>query len=148
MKPEDVEMTEPIEPTDVSLPGRSDPTRRRRALAEIGKEAALTLPNVVKLLVRMTRDPRVAVKRKVLAAAVLVYIVSPIDLIPDLLPGLGKVDDVILAALVVGHLLAGSDRELLLEHWDGSEEALDLLTSTLAWSVEIVPTPVRRVFMR
>ncbi|MGB5657421.1 MAG: hypothetical protein WBN35_12525, partial [Acidimicrobiia bacterium] len=52
----------------------------RREPKEIAREAILLIPNVVKLLARIVRDPRVPVRRKTFAAAALVYVVSPIDL--------------------------------------------------------------------
>ncbi len=50
------------------------------------------------------RDPRVPWYAKLAAAAVVAYALSPIDLIPDFIPVLGYVDDVILVPL--GILLA------------------------------------------
>ena len=73
----------------------------RRSWKELGMEAVLLLPNVVKLLVRITRDPRVPVRRKVVLAAVMAYVVSPIDLIPDFFIGVGRLDDVIVVAIAL-----------------------------------------------
>lgn len=51
---------------------------------------------------RLLRDPRVAPVLKLLApVAALIYLVSPIDLIPDFLLGLGQVDDLGVIALMV-----------------------------------------------
>ncbi len=52
------------------------------------------------LVVRLLRDPRVPVWPKALLALVLVYLLSPVDLIPDFaVPGLGYVDDLLLLFL-------------------------------------------------
>jgi uncharacterized membrane protein YkvA (DUF1232 family) len=53
------------------------------------------------LAVRLLREPRVPAVLKAVPAMALVYLVSPIDVIPDFLPGLGQLDDVgvLLAAL-------------------------------------------------
>lgn len=117
---------------------------RRRTWRGVAREAVLVLPNVAKLLARLARDPRVPMRRKVLAGAVFVYIVSPIDLIPDLIVGIGLLDDVVLAALVLNHLLQGAGAEVVDEHWDGSQDALDLVVAVLEWAAEIVPAPLRR----
>lgn len=45
------------------------------------------------------RDPRVPLPAKIAAAAVAAYALSPIDLIPDFIPVLGYLDDVILVPL-------------------------------------------------
>jgi uncharacterized membrane protein YkvA (DUF1232 family) len=126
---------EPLtDPPDVRPPRRWQDT---------GREAILLLPNVVKLLARLMRDPRVPVRRKVFAASVMVYVVSPIDIIPDIIPGLGKFDDILLAALAVDHLIGGAGDDVIADHWDGSEDSLDLLMSVADWSAEIIPGPLR-----
>jgi uncharacterized membrane protein YkvA (DUF1232 family) len=116
----------------------------RRDWTEVAGEALLALPNVVKLLVRLTRDPRVSIRRKVAAAAVAAYVVAPIDLVPDLLFGLGAIDDLVLVALALALLIDGAGRNVVEEHWDGSEDALDLVLASVEWGAEILPGPLRR----
>jgi len=53
------------------------------------------------------RDPRVPWWAKIIAAAVVVYVASPIDLIPDFIPVLGQLDD-LLVAIIGGALLLRS----------------------------------------
>ncbi len=77
---------------------------RRRA-----RPAMLRLLRGARLLVRMARDPsyRFPPKTKMLVVLSLVYLVSPVDLIPDFLPVIGFVDDLALltatAAVLAGH---------------------------------------------
>jgi uncharacterized membrane protein YkvA (DUF1232 family) len=115
-----------------------------RAWNEVALEAALLLPNLLKLLTRLLRDPRVPIRRKVFIGAVMVYVVSPIDLIPDFVVGLGRLDDIILVSLAVDHLMNGSEEAIVLEHWDGTIDALDLVRSIFAWGAEIIPPSVRK----
>jgi uncharacterized membrane protein YkvA (DUF1232 family) len=124
------------------VPDRNVP--ERRDWRQLAREAVLVLPNVVKLLAGLARDPRVPIRRKVLAAAVLVYIVSPIDLIPEVIIGVGFVDDLIISAVAIHHLLQGAGRDVVLEHWDGSEDSLDLVLAFMEWGSEIIPSPLRR----
>jgi uncharacterized membrane protein YkvA (DUF1232 family) len=83
-------------------------------------------------------------RRKALAFAVLVYVVSPIDLIPDIFFGIGLLDDIILSAVALHHLMEGAGRDVVLEHWDGSEDALDLVLSVFEWGAEVIPGPLRK----
>lgn len=56
--------------------------------------------NQIRLTWRLLRDPRVPLWTKVIPFAGIIYVLSPLDLIPDLLIGLGQLDD-------LGIILAG-----------------------------------------
>lgn len=120
----------------------------RRTWSEVALEAALLLPNLVKLLLRLLADDRVPVRRKVLVGAVAVYVVSPVDLIPDFIIGFGHLDDVILVSLALNHLMEGTSEEVVLEHWDGTLDALDLVRSVVSWGADVVPTMFHRFLPR
>ena len=62
------------------------------------------------------RDPRVPWHAKALAAAVAAYALSPIDLIPDFIPVLGQLDDLIIVPLVILLAVRLIPAELLAEH--------------------------------
>lgn len=117
----------------------------KRQAKEIAREAIVLIPNVVKLLGRLVRDPRVSVRRKSFAAAALIYVVSPIDVIPDFVAGLGQLDDLVIVAVALNHLIAGAGRDVVEEHWDGSADSLDLVLSATEWGNEIIPGPLRRL---
>ncbi len=104
-----------------------------RSWDEIAGEVLLVVPNIAKLLVRLMRDPRVPMRQKVFVGAVVGYVLSPIDLIPDFVVGLGKLDDVILVSLAIDYLMRDSGEEIVRGHWDGSVDSLDLVRSVFAW---------------
>jgi uncharacterized membrane protein YkvA (DUF1232 family) len=79
----------------------------------------------VQLVVRLARDPRVSGRAKSVLAGAAVYLASPIDLVPDFIPVLGQLDDVLLVAIVLDGLLNHVDRAVLLEHWPGDPQTLD-----------------------
>jgi uncharacterized membrane protein YkvA (DUF1232 family) len=116
----------------------SDPPDRR-ALSDVALEAVLLVPNALKLLTRLVRDPRVSIRRKIPIAAAILYVMSPIDLIPDVILGIGALDDVVVVSLAINSLMANTDPEIILEHWDGSVDALDLLMSFVEWGAALVP---------
>jgi uncharacterized membrane protein YkvA (DUF1232 family) len=82
------------------------------------------VPDCVVLFKRLLSDPRVAWWRKALLAGVIVYLVSPIDLVPDFIPVAGQLDDAIVVALVLRRVLRGSGAALLHEHWPGPPQSL------------------------
>jgi uncharacterized membrane protein YkvA (DUF1232 family) len=54
------------------------------------------LPNFARLYWRLFRDRRVPILPKALLVLTLVYVVSPFDVIPDFIPVIGEMDDVVL----------------------------------------------------
>jgi len=63
------------------------------------KEKGRELKSNVFLLYRSSRDPRMPLHVKILALLIVAYIISPIDIIPDFIPVLGLVDEVILVPI-------------------------------------------------
>jgi uncharacterized membrane protein YkvA (DUF1232 family) len=64
----------------------------------------------------LMRDPRVPWPAKIIAAAVVAYVASPIDLIPDFIPVLGHVDDLLVALIGGALLLRSVPRSVVEEH--------------------------------
>ncbi len=100
------------------------------ALAVFGKrsaarELATMVPNLVLLFKGLLRDPRVPRRSKFWIGFAAVWIASPIDLIPEFIPVAGPLDDVIVAALVLRHLLRSSEAAVVREHWRGDPAILD-----------------------
>lgn len=127
--------------TTVHVPG--PPRGRRRPLAgelverALRKRDAETRPahlpvrallrfgaDVILLLRDLMRDPRVCRADKVAAGLALVYVLSPVDLVPDTVPFAGKLDDVSVAVLGLRRLLARSGYDIVYELWRGSDEGL------------------------
>lgn len=117
-----------------------------RSRAEMLKEAALITPNLLRLLFGLLRDPRVPLRRKWVAVGIGAYVVSPLDIIPDVIPVVGKLDDLLLVVFAIYHLLEGASDDVLADHWAGSEDALDLVSGLIEFGAELLPEPVRRVF--
>lgn len=132
-------MDEPLRPDAVIGPeGHRWPDTRSRV-----KEAALALPNLVKLLGRLVRDPRVPARSKVLAGAALAYVASPVDLVPDVIPVLGRSDDVFVAIFAVHHLIRTAGEDIVVEHWDGTLDVLEFVNSMIDTAAGFVPVRVR-----
>ncbi len=68
------------------------------------------------------------------------------DLVPDFVPFVGSIDDVIFVGFAVHHLLNGVPESVQQEYWDGSEDTLDVVRSLAAWGAEMIPKPLRRLF--
>jgi uncharacterized membrane protein YkvA (DUF1232 family) len=76
------------------------------------------------LLRRLIGDDQVPRRRKLVLVALFAYLSVPIDLVPDFIPVVGQLDDVLVAALALRYALRSGGPELLRRHWPGSEQSL------------------------
>lgn len=91
------------------------------------RELAALLPNLLLLFRGLRADPAVPRRDKLLLLVALVWIASPIDLIPEFIPVLGPLDDALVAALVLRRIMRGAGPEVVRKHWRGREESLQLI---------------------
>ncbi len=91
--------------------------QQARALARV-------TPDCLVLGGKLMADRRVTRRSKLLLAGLLGYISSPIDLIPDFIPVVGRLDDALIAALVFRRIIRSNGPEILQEHWPGPEQSL------------------------
>jgi uncharacterized membrane protein YkvA (DUF1232 family) len=85
------------------------------------------MPDCVVLLRRLLADPRVPTHNRVALGAVLVYVILPFDLIPDFIPVAGQLDDALILALVLGHLLRSAGPQVVRESWPGPARTLQVV---------------------
>jgi uncharacterized membrane protein YkvA (DUF1232 family) len=113
-------------------------------------ETIRQIPNYLKLLFGLMRDPRVSKLDKILVGAAIVYVVSPFDLIPDFIPFLGEVDDVFLLLTALQRLISHAGRAVVLDHWAGERRELaDLnIARVLSAAAFFLPPAMRRRLRR
>lgn len=102
------------------------------ALAALGRRTdaralAGFIPDCVVLTRRLLRDPRVPRRTKLALWLLIAYLLLPIDLVPDVIPVAGQLDDAILVALVLRAFLRAGGGALVREHWPGPERTLSAL---------------------
>jgi uncharacterized membrane protein YkvA (DUF1232 family) len=85
------------------------------------------VPDCVVLFRRLLGDPRMGRGRKLLLGAMLLYLVMPFDLVPDFIPVAGQLDDAIIVALVLRHVLRGAGEGMITEHWPGPPDSLRVM---------------------
>jgi uncharacterized membrane protein YkvA (DUF1232 family) len=88
------------------------------------REVATLLPNLLMLFKGLIWDPPVPRGSKLLLVFGAAWVASPIDLIPEFIPVLGPLDDAIVAALILRHLLRTAGRDVVTEHWRGDPATL------------------------
>jgi uncharacterized membrane protein YkvA (DUF1232 family) len=85
------------------------------------------VPDCAVLFNRLLGDPHVPRRAKAALALVIPYLVSPIDLIPDFIPVIGQLDDALLVVVVFGYVARKAGRDVIAEHWPGSEAGLRVI---------------------
>jgi uncharacterized membrane protein YkvA (DUF1232 family) len=132
-----------IRPDDVIPPGGGSIQGR-----QLVKDAALMLPNLVKLVARLLRDPRVPRRSKVALGMAAAYVASPIDLVPEFIPVIGWADDVIFMLFAIDSLIQRAGPEVVEEHWDGPGDLLGMIREVLGLARSVVPRPLSRALDR
>jgi uncharacterized membrane protein YkvA (DUF1232 family) len=122
------------------------PTRKEKGeVKDRMKNMMMFLPNMVKLLGNLLKDARVPTAEKALFIGAIVYVISPIDLIPDVLPFIGQVDDLYVVALTLLRLLNRTDESVVRQHWSGGGDIVGLANSAAKLAPMLLPKRISRV---
>ena len=79
------------------------------------------VPEVVRLVRSARADPATPRGSRIALGTLLLYLLSPIDLLPDLLPGIGTVDDLVFAGVILRRVAPRIGTASLRSHWQGSD---------------------------
>jgi uncharacterized membrane protein YkvA (DUF1232 family) len=116
------------------------------------RDMLLLLPDLTVLLMRLLRDPRVSLGDKGVALLGLGYVLSPIDLLPEILLGpIGLIDDLFVVAATLSRLLNHVHPDVVRSHWPGRGDALDAIQRVTHWTEIFVKRRLRglvRGFLR
>lgn len=119
-------------------------TKKREVSGRLGN-FLMFLPNMVKLLGRLLKDTRVPTAEKALFLGAIVYFLTPFDLIPDIFPFIGQVDDMYLIALTLLRLVSRTNERIVREHWSGGGDIVGLASSIAGLAPMLLPKRVSRV---
>ena len=89
------------------------------------------VPDVLRLVRDLLADRSTPPAVRLALAGLLVWLISPIDLIPDFIPVLGPVDDVVVTVLVLRYVRRRLGEDELRRRWRGSADGFALLTGVL-----------------
>jgi uncharacterized membrane protein YkvA (DUF1232 family) len=111
-------------------------------------DAVLMMPNIIKLIGRLLRDPRVPRRAKITLGLAAAYVASPIDLIPEVIPVIGWADDVLILMFAIDSLIDRAGDELVEELWDGPGDLLSLVRDVVGLSRNLVPKRLSNIIDR
>jgi uncharacterized membrane protein YkvA (DUF1232 family) len=113
------------------------------------RDVLLAFPDLVMLLLRLMRDPRVGTGDKAVALFGVAYVFSPIDLLPIWLLGpIGALDDLLVVAATLSRVVNHVHPDVVRSHWSGQGDALALIQRATDWSEDRLGRRVRGVLRR
>src|SRR5690554_846150 len=87
-------------------------------------EYLFLLPDFFILICRLAVDKRVPIKEKLMISGIIAYVIMPLDLIPDFIPIIGYMDDLVFVVLGLNMILNGTDPKVLQDNWSGEGDVL------------------------
>ena len=125
--------------------GRAEPSAYDRLV-----EYLALIPDLFHLAVKLLFDRTVPPGKKVVLAATVAYVFNPVDIIPDFIPVVGWLDDLVVLALGLSKFLDTEDPEIkaaVRRHWAGDEDAFETVRNVLS-AAEAAVTFLPKNFMR
>ena len=104
----------------------------RRLPPGLARDLATVLPACVTTARRLRKDPRVPKRVKVAVAFAALWVLSPIDLIPEFLPVIGPLDDIVVVALALRYAARRIPPQALIDAWPAERRILERLAPTTA----------------
>ena len=104
----------------------------RRLPPGLAKDLATVLPACVTTARRLRKDSRVPRRVKIVVGFAGLWVLSPIDLIPEFLPVIGPLDDIVVVALALRYAARHIPPEALIEAWPAERRILDRLAPATA----------------
>ena len=94
-------------------------------------EYIFLIPDFFVLLFRLMRDTNIPKEKKLFIGAIIIYILLPIDFIPDFIPVIGFMDDLVLIAICLDSIFVKTDKKIIQKHWSGEGEVLGKIQSII-----------------
>ena len=111
------------------------------------KNLLMFLPNMVILCARLMVDSRVPRTERALFAAAVIYAIIPFDFIPDMIPFVGQIDDLLLISMTVLRLVDRTDASVVRQHWRGGGDIIQLSESVATVAPLLIPRKISRVLL-
>lgn len=109
------------------------------------KNLLMFIPNMVLLCARLMTDSRVPATEKALVAGAVIYAIIPLDLIPDMIPFVGQIDDAYLIAATLLRLVDRTDARVVRQHWNGGGDVVELIQAMAQMTAKLLPKRIRSV---
>ena len=95
------------------------------------RDIMAVIPDILRLLRSLIQDGSVPADVRIVLVGLLAWIISPIDLIPEFIPGLGPLDDVIVAIVALRYVRRRVGIDQLRRRWAGTDDGFRLLVRVI-----------------
>jgi uncharacterized membrane protein YkvA (DUF1232 family) len=95
------------------------------------RDLVRVVPDVLRLVRDLIRDARAPIGPRIAAATLVLWLLNPVDLVPEFIPVLGPLDDVVVAVLVLRYVARRIGRNELRHRWPGTDDGYALLSRVL-----------------
>ncbi|MCS6805558.1 MAG: DUF1232 domain-containing protein [Blastocatellia bacterium] len=102
------------------------------------------IPNFIRLIGRLMRDPRVSKADRAILLATILYTLTPLDLLADFIPFWGLVDDTFLIGVALTRLLLRAGEEPLRDNWSGEGDIVGLINAMRRVAEVLLPRRIRQ----
>lgn len=100
---------------------------RRYADGPAVSDVLRLVPDVIRLLRRLASDRQVSRDVRIRLVLLLIYLASPLDLIPDFIPVIGYLDDALIVAIVLRLVIRRAGADAISRHWPGTAAGLAIV---------------------
>ena len=105
----------------------------------------LLVPDLTVLLMRLLRDERVPVGSKGIALLGVGYVLSPLDVLPEIFLGpIGLLDDLLVLGTVLSRMMNRVHPDVVRSHWSGQQDALETIQRVTTWTEDQLQGGLRR----
>lgn len=93
----------------------------------------------------VAEDERIPLKNRIVLGGLILYVLTPIDLIPDFIPILGWLDDAFVTLIILDYIFNSADTEIILQHYPWNKKSfrnMKTYVERLSW---LVPNRLKTV---
>ena len=100
--------------------------------------------DLTKFLQELVKDERIPSRDKKVLLALVALIVSPVDIIPDWIPIIGVMDDIVLLAIVMDYFFEVLDEDIILSHYPWGMKSYTWIKRTSKSIASLTPEFVKK----
>jgi uncharacterized membrane protein YkvA (DUF1232 family) len=103
---------------------------------------------LIEFLTDLAEDERISLQNRVVLGGLILYLLTPVDIVPDFIPILGWLDDVFVTLLIMDYVFNSADTDLILEHYPWNKKNFQKVKSYAQRLSFLVPNSVKNFLFR